>query len=109
MKTALLSVSDKTGLVEFAQGLVAQGYRILSTGGTQKVLAAANIAVTPVEDVTHFPEMLDGRVKTLHPAIHAALLAKRDDSEHMAKGYMFSRDKTMKKYEPSKFINTKYL
>lgn len=84
MKTALLSVSDKTGLVEFAQGLVAQGYRILSTGGTQKVLAAANIAVTPVEDVTHFPEMLDGRVKTLHPAIHAALLAKRDDPEHMA-------------------------
>ncbi|MGO3381687.1 MAG: bifunctional phosphoribosylaminoimidazolecarboxamide formyltransferase/IMP cyclohydrolase, partial [Loigolactobacillus coryniformis] len=84
MKTALLSVSDKTGLVEFAQGLVAQGYRILSTGGTQKVLATANIAVTPVEDVTHFPEMLDGRVKTLHPAIHAALLAKRDDPEHMA-------------------------
>lgn len=84
MKTALLSVSDKTGLVEFAQGLVAQGYRILSTGGTQKVLAAAGVAVTPVEAVTHFPEMLDGRVKTLHPAIHAALLAKRDDPEHMA-------------------------
>ncbi|MFC6170774.1 bifunctional phosphoribosylaminoimidazolecarboxamide formyltransferase/IMP cyclohydrolase [Loigolactobacillus jiayinensis] len=84
MKTALLSVSDKTGLVAFAQGLIAQGYRILSTGGTQKVLAAADVAVTPVEAVTHFPEMLDGRVKTLHPAIHAALLAKRDNPEHMA-------------------------
>ncbi|KRK34139.1 bifunctional phosphoribosylaminoimidazolecarboxamide formyltransferase/IMP cyclohydrolase [Loigolactobacillus bifermentans] len=84
MKTALLSVSDKTGIVEFAQGLVAQGFRILSTGGTKAALEKASVAVTAVEDVTHFPEMLDGRVKTLHPAIHAGLLARRDKPEHMA-------------------------
>lgn len=73
MKTALLSVSDKTGIVEFAAGLIKQGYRILSTGGTKKALESAQIAVTAVEDVTGFPEMLDGRVKTLHPAIHGGL------------------------------------
>jgi phosphoribosylaminoimidazolecarboxamide formyltransferase/IMP cyclohydrolase len=84
MKTALLSVSDKTGIVEFAAGLIKQGYRILSTGGTKKALESAQIAVTAVEDVTGFPEMLDGRVKTLHPAIHGGLLARRDLPEHMA-------------------------
>lgn len=83
MKTALLSVSDKTGIVEFAQELSAQGFRILSTGGTKRVLEDAQVTVQAVEDVTHFPEMLDGRVKTLHPAIHAGLLAKRDNAVHM--------------------------
>lgn len=84
MKTALLSVSDKTGIVEFAAGLIKRGYRILSTGGTKKALEQAQIKVTAVEDVTGFPEMLDGRVKTLHPVIHGGLLARRDLPEHMA-------------------------
>ena len=83
MKTALLSVSDKSGIVDFANGLIQQGFRIISTGGTKKVLETANIAVSSVESITHFPEMLDGRVKTLHPAIHGGLLAKRDNPEHM--------------------------
>lgn len=84
MKTALLSVSDKTGIVEFAAGLIKLGYRIISTGGTKKALETAQIKVTAVEDVTGFPEILDGRVKTLHPAIHGGLLARRDLPEHMA-------------------------
>lgn len=84
MKRALLSVSDKTGLTDFAQQLVALGFELISTGGTLKTLADASIPVTSVETITHFPEMLDGRVKTLHPAVHGALLAKRDDPEHMA-------------------------
>ncbi|WP_407892890.1 bifunctional phosphoribosylaminoimidazolecarboxamide formyltransferase/IMP cyclohydrolase [Lacticaseibacillus sp. N501-2] len=83
MKRALLSVSDKTGLVEFAQGLIARGFELVSTGGTHRVLEEAGVAVTPVDAVTGFPEMLDGRVKTLHPKIHAGILARRDLPAHM--------------------------
>ncbi len=82
--TALISVSDKTGVVEFAKTLAAQGVRLLSTGGTARLLADAGLAVTEVAEVTGFPEMLDGRVKTLHPRIHGGLLARRDLPEHMA-------------------------
>src|SRR4051812_21951180 len=81
---ALLSVSDKTGIVELAQALHGLGIRLLSTGGTAKLLAAAGLAVTEVADHTGFPEMLDGRVKTLHPTIHGGLLARRDSVDHMA-------------------------
>jgi phosphoribosylaminoimidazolecarboxamide formyltransferase/IMP cyclohydrolase len=84
MKRAFLSVFDKTGVVEFASGLVALGFEVLSTGGTQKALEAANVPVTNVSDITGFPECLDGRVKTLHPAIHAGILAMRENPEHMA-------------------------
>jgi phosphoribosylaminoimidazolecarboxamide formyltransferase/IMP cyclohydrolase len=83
MPTALLSVSDKTGLVDFAQGLTKLGWDLISTGGTAKALRTAGVKVRDVSDVTHFPEMLDGRVKTLHPSIHGALLARRDLLEHM--------------------------
>lgn len=83
MKTALLSVSDKTGIVEFAKGLAAQEFRIVSTGGTKKVLEEAGLTVTGVEELTGFPEMLDGRVKTLHPVIHGGLLARRDLPNHL--------------------------
>jgi len=82
--TALISVSDKTGVVDLAQSLAAQGVRLLSTGGTARLLADAGLAVTEVAAVTGFPEMLDGRVKTLHPRIHGGLLARRDLPEHMA-------------------------
>ncbi len=82
--TALLSVSDKTGIVEFARSLAGLGVRLLSTGGTARLLADAGLAVTEVAEVTGFPEMLDGRVKTLHPNIHGGLLARRDLPEHMA-------------------------
>ncbi|MEO8135472.1 MAG: bifunctional phosphoribosylaminoimidazolecarboxamide formyltransferase/IMP cyclohydrolase [Betaproteobacteria bacterium] len=81
---ALLSVSDKSGLVEFARGLNALGVTLLSTGGTAKALAAAGLAVTEVGDYTGFPEMLDGRVKTLHPRVHAGILARRDLPAHAA-------------------------
>ena len=84
MKRALISVSDKTGIVAFAQGLVAADFEIISTGGTFSVLEKAGVPVTPIDEVTHFPEMLDGRVKTLHPNIHGGLLAKRDEPMHMA-------------------------
>ncbi len=80
---ALISVSDKTGVVEFAKGLCKNGYEIISTGGTSKVLRDAGIEVKDVSDITGFPECLDGRVKTLHPAIHAGVLAMRDNKEHM--------------------------
>ena len=82
--TALLSVSDKTGIVEFAQALNAQGVRLLSTGGTAKLLAEKGLPVTEVSEITGFPEMLDGRVKTLHPRVHGGILARRDLPEHMA-------------------------
>lgn len=82
--TALLSVSDKTGIVDFAKSLAARGVRLLSTGGTARLLADAGLAVTEVAEVTGFPEMLDGRVKTLHPRIHGGLLARRDVPAHMA-------------------------
>lgn len=80
---ALISVSDKTGVVEFAKGLVALGWEILSTSGTMKLLKELGVPVTSVSDVTGFPEICDGRVKTLHPKIHGALLARRDIPEHM--------------------------
>jgi len=83
IKRALISVSDKTGLVEFAQHLSNFGVRLLSTGGSARVLRDAGLAVQEVADYTGFPEMLDGRVKTLHPAIHGGLLARRDDEAHM--------------------------
>ncbi len=83
-KRALLSVSDKTGVVEFAKSLVELGYELLSTGGTHKTLADNGIPVTGVSDITGFPECLDGRVKTLHPAIHGGILAMRENAEHMA-------------------------
>ena len=81
---ALLSVSDKTGIVELAQALHAQGIKLLSTGGTAKLLAEKGLPVTEVADMTGFPEMLDGRVKTLHPRVHGGLLARRDVPAHMA-------------------------
>ena len=84
IKTALLSVSDKTGLLELAQALHARGIKLLSTGGTAKLLADNNLSVIEVANHTGFPEMLDGRVKTLHPKIHGGLLARRDLPEHMA-------------------------
>jgi len=83
MPTALLSVSDKTGLIDFARGLTSLGWDLVSTGGTAKALRTAGLSVRDVSDVTHFPEMLDGRVKTLHPAVHAGLLARRDLPEHI--------------------------
>ena len=83
MTTALISVSDKTGVLEFAQALHALGVRLLSTGGTAKLLQDAGLPVTEVADHTGFPEMLDGRVKTLHPKIHGGLLARRDLPAHM--------------------------
>ena len=82
-KQALLSVSDKTGVVDFARELAALGYHLLSTGGTAKLIAQAGIPVQEVADYTGFPEMLDGRVKTLNPKIHAGILARRPDPEHM--------------------------
>jgi len=82
--TALLSVSDKYGIVEFARALRERGVALWSTGGTARLLADAGLPVTEVSDVTGFPEMLDGRVKTLHPRIHGGLLARRDDPAHMA-------------------------
>lgn len=81
---ALISVSDKTGVLDFARELHALGVKLLSTGGTAKLLADAGLPVTEVADHTGFPEMLDGRVKTLHPTIHGGLLARRDVPEHMA-------------------------
>jgi phosphoribosylaminoimidazolecarboxamide formyltransferase / IMP cyclohydrolase len=83
IRQALLSVSDKTGVLEFAQGLAAQGVKLLSTGGTAKLLRDAGLAVTEIGDYTGFPEMLDGRVKTLHPKVHGGILARRDLAEHM--------------------------
>jgi phosphoribosylaminoimidazolecarboxamide formyltransferase/IMP cyclohydrolase len=81
---ALLSVSDKTGILEFAQALHTLGIKLISTGGTAKLLADAGLPVTEVAELTGFPEMLDGRVKTLHPKVHGGLLARRDVPEHMA-------------------------
>ncbi len=83
MPRALISVSDKRGIVTFSRGLVRLGWEIISTGGTSKLLAENDVPVTPVGEVTGFPEILDGRVKTLHPAIHAGLLARRDNPEHL--------------------------
>ncbi len=85
VKRVLMSVTDKTGVVEFARALSEEfGAQIISTGGTARVIAEAGVPVTPIDEVTQFPEMMDGRVKTLHPAVHGGLLAKRDNPEHMA-------------------------
>lgn len=81
---ALLSVSDKAGLVEFAGALARLGIELVSTGGTHKALRAAGLPVLEVADLTGFPEMMDGRVKTLHPGVHGGLLAVRDNPEHQA-------------------------
>jgi phosphoribosylaminoimidazolecarboxamide formyltransferase/IMP cyclohydrolase len=81
---ALISLSDKTGLVPFARGLSALGYQLLSTGGTAKALHDDGLPVTQVAEVTGFPEMLDGRVKTLHPRVHGGILARRDRPDHLA-------------------------
>src|SRR3954469_19169968 len=80
---ALLSVYDKTGIAALGNGLVDLGYEVISTGGTLAALLTAGVPVTAVSDVTGFPEILDGRVKTLHPHIHGGLLARRDESAHM--------------------------
>ncbi|QGZ41179.1 phosphoribosylaminoimidazolecarboxamide formyltransferase/IMP cyclohydrolase [Pseudoduganella flava] len=85
IKQALISVSDKTGVLDFARALSAMGVNILSTGGTAKLLQDNGLTVTEVADYTGFPEMLDGRVKTLHPKVHGGILARRDFPEHMAK------------------------
>src|SRR5947199_7848428 len=81
---AILSVSDKTVLVDLARGLVSHGVQLISTGGTAKTLADGGLAVTNVSDVTGFPEMMDGRVKTLHPALFAGILARRDRPDDLA-------------------------
>ncbi|MDE7452906.1 MAG: bifunctional phosphoribosylaminoimidazolecarboxamide formyltransferase/IMP cyclohydrolase, partial [Clostridia bacterium] len=83
-KRALVSVSDKAGIVDFCKGLVANGFEIISTGGTAKALKDAGLEVIGISDITGFPECLDGRVKTLHPNVHAGLLAMRSNKEHMA-------------------------
>ncbi|MBO9150260.1 MAG: bifunctional phosphoribosylaminoimidazolecarboxamide formyltransferase/IMP cyclohydrolase, partial [Escherichia coli] len=83
MKRALVSVSDKTNLVPFVKGLSENGFEIVSTGGTKKTLDEAGIKTISIEEVTHFPEILDGRVKTLNPYVHGGLLARRDVAEHM--------------------------
>ncbi len=85
VKRVLMSVTDKSGIVEFARALSEEfGAQIISTGGTARVIAEAGVPVTPIDDVTKFPEMMDGRVKTLHPLVHGGLLAKRDNESHMA-------------------------
>ena len=84
MKRALLSVTDKTGIVEFARALSARGWQLVSTGGTAQVLRDAGLAVKDVAEITGHPEMMDGRVKTLHPAVHAGILARRDRADDLA-------------------------
>src|SRR5437763_16489732 len=79
---ALLSVSDKTGLIEFARALAEHGVELISTGGTAKTIIAAGLKVSDVSELTGFPEMMDGRVKTLHPKVHGGLRAIRDNKEH---------------------------
>ena len=82
IRRALLSVTDKTGLVDLARLLDSRGVELISTGGTAAALAAQGLPVTPVSQVTGFPEILDGRVKTLHPAIHGGILGRRDAANH---------------------------
>ncbi|MBD3243338.1 MAG: hypothetical protein GF331_22300 [Chitinivibrionales bacterium] len=83
VKRALVSVSDKTGVVELGKGLASEGVELLSTGGTARSLTDAGVSVTPVEAYTGHPEIMDGRVKTLHPRIHGAILAIRDNEQHV--------------------------
>ncbi len=82
-KRALVSVSDKTGVVEFVKGLLEQGIEVISTGGTKKLLEENGLQVIGISEVTGFPEIMDGRVKTLHPNIHGGLLAVRDNETHV--------------------------
>src|SRR6187549_1680772 len=82
MPRALLSVSDKSGLIAFARGLADRGFELVSTGGTAKALESAGLPVVAISDVTGFPEMMDGRVKTLHPKVHGGILALRDVATH---------------------------
>src|SRR5678810_412102 len=84
MPRALLSVSDKTRIADLGRGLAARGFELVSTGGTARALADAGLAVTAVHDITGFPEMMDGRVKTLHPALHGGILARRDRPDDLA-------------------------
>src|SRR4051794_14205588 len=84
MPRALLSVSDKTGIIDVGRGLIARGFELVSTGGTARALADAGLDVTNVSDVTGFPEMMDGRVKTLHPLIHGGILARRNHPDDLA-------------------------
>ena len=84
IRRALLSVSDKTGLVDLGKALAAKGVELVSTGGTAKALREAGLAVKDISELTGFPEMMDGRVKTLHPKVHGGLLAVRDNAEHVA-------------------------
>src|ERR1700676_3558781 len=84
IRRALLSVSDKTGLVEFAKLLSGFGVELISTGGTRKTLADAGLKVLDISEITGFPEMLDGRVKTLHPRVHGGILHIRDNPQHQA-------------------------
>src|SRR5689334_18569340 len=83
MPRALLSVSDKTGITDLARGLAARGFELVSTGGTARALVAAGLTVVNVSEVTGFPEMLDGRVKTLHPNVHGGILARRNHAEDL--------------------------
>ena len=83
IKTALLSVSDKTDLIALARRLDRHGVKLISTGGTARTLEEAGLKVTPIDQITGFPEMMDGRVKTLHPKVHGGLLARRDDPGHV--------------------------
>src|SRR5712671_1861540 len=83
MPRALLSVSDKTGIVDVARGLASRGFELVSTGGTARALAEAGLAVTSVSDITGFPEMMEGRIKTLHPAVHGGILARRDHPQDL--------------------------
>src|SRR5262249_50985945 len=84
IRRALLSVSDKTGLIDLARALAGFGAELVSTGGTRKALADAGLAVRDISELTGFPEMLDGRVKTLHPRVHGGILAVRDNPQHMS-------------------------
>ena len=84
VRRALLSVSDKTGLIELGKALAERGIELLSTGGTARALRDAGLAVKDVSEITGFPEMMDGRVKTLHPMVHGGLLALRDNDTHVA-------------------------
>src|SRR6185437_15160191 len=84
IRRVLISVSDKTGIVDFARELTRFNVEIISTGGTAKALRVAGINVRDISDITGFPEMMDGRVKTLHPRVHGGLLAIRDNTEHVA-------------------------
>src|ERR1700683_5653126 len=84
VQRAILSVTDKTGLVEFAHKLAAMGVELISTGGTAKLLREAGIGVRDISDLTGFPEMLDGRVKTLHPNVHGGILYRRKNEQHRA-------------------------